>query len=265
MVLAATVGVCAERPGELVISEPALAAVKLAKHHYGQSNYKEAARLFHQAYGIQPLADFLYNAARAEQRAFDLDAAEQHYEQVLKIKAVSPDVIARVRLHLRELRESRSVMAAREKALKDKLGAAMTPPSTEKAPRVAVGPVKAADVAKQADPSWRAPAGWAGIGLGTVALGVGGWMALDAMGQQEQLDGDAIKTGGAKIDSIAYADYRDRKTAIDGRIDMSRLLIGAGVALAGAGTWLLVTRDQPAQSALNVRVIGRGLQAAWHF
>ena len=32
-----------------------MGALELAKHHYKTKNYKEAARLFHQAYKLHPL------------------------------------------------------------------------------------------------------------------------------------------------------------------------------------------------------------------
>ena len=99
-------------------AEAAMGALKLARHHYGKGEYKRASALFHQAFELNPLADFLYNAARAEQRAFELDLAERDFKRLLELPDASAEVQRRSKLHLTEIAESRGAMARREKEVR---------------------------------------------------------------------------------------------------------------------------------------------------
>ncbi len=84
------------------------AAMDLARFHYGNRDYAQAARLFHQAYGLDPVPESLFNAARAEQRAFELDDAERDFRAFLALDAISDESRKRAQVHVTEVQETRA-------------------------------------------------------------------------------------------------------------------------------------------------------------
>jgi len=83
--------------------EAAMQILGAAKFYYTKGDFAEAAKLFHQAYRTHPRPEFLYNAARAEQRAADFENAKKHYTEVMRLKACPAKVAERSRLALKEI------------------------------------------------------------------------------------------------------------------------------------------------------------------
>ena len=242
-------GAAAEGPA----AEAAMGALKLARHHYGKGEYKRAAALFHQAFELNPLADFLYNAARAEQRAFELDLAERDFKRLLQLPDASAEVQRRSKLHLAEIAESRGAMARREKEVRARL-------AKDSAAQADDAKLAAVAVPKRSDGvGWQAPTGWALSGLGAVTLGAAAWLAVSAVSDQDALDKRTAKDAYGLIRGISLADYQARKTGIDGQIDLSRILVGAGAAATVAGVWLLWRSPGKGSARLVPMAGGRGL------
>ncbi|GEM_PF-3156698 len=88
----------------------AMGALKVAKHYYDKGEFKKAAERFHEAYGIHKNPAFMFNAARAEQRAFMLAEAERDFRIVLKTSK-DKEMRRRTQIHLDEIKAYRTRLA----------------------------------------------------------------------------------------------------------------------------------------------------------
>lgn len=235
----------------------AMGALALAKHHYQNKKYKDAAKLFHQAYGLNPLPGFLFNAARAEQRAFQLDLAEAHYKQVLKLKELDEKTRGRAKFHLGEVSEIRKRLAdERQKAAieVERQRKASSARRQREAVEKERANAAAAASAKQSSGSWRAPAGLATFGVGAVLAGVGGYLSYEAANRATDLQGRLDqRDGSGLIVALSHAEYSAEKAEIDSQSGTSVALIGGGAAAVGVGAWLWLTRSKSPSQAAQVQ------------
>jgi len=82
---------------------------------YAEGDFPRSAQLYLEAYSAKPDALFLYGAARAEQLAGELEAAEQHYRKFVETgAAVDPARVETARQKLAEIRGARAEARARE-------------------------------------------------------------------------------------------------------------------------------------------------------
>jgi hypothetical protein len=251
-----------------------MGGLELARLEYEKANYAEAARLFLRGYELCPRPEFLFNAARAEQRSFQLEPAIGHFEALLERKDLTPDMQKRARGHLTETRE----MLAREKALRPGAGPAVQPKAEPKAePKPAAEPKAEPKPAAEpkAEPKASGPAGpgpavtakaraaaaparWPALaalgGGGVLGLGAGVlWYLAGAARSDLQADLGKAGPGGA-ISGVTQVEARERAAEISGRETLAAGL-GAGAAVAvGLGLWLLL--DPPGGSAALVPVPG---------
>ncbi|MCO4760217.1 MAG: hypothetical protein KC502_01855 [Myxococcales bacterium] len=93
-------------------SKAAMAALSLANHHYKGGRFKKAAKLYHEAYGIDARAAFLFNAARAEMRGFAHVDAKRDFERYMALPTATDKGKQRARLHLSEIEAYQKRMAA---------------------------------------------------------------------------------------------------------------------------------------------------------
>ena len=106
-------------------AQAALATLATANFYYKNSQFKKAAARYHEAYSIDPRPEFLFNAARSEQRAVMLVEAEAHFTKCLALDGISPAIADRARLHLAEVRAVKvAIAAARERERAAASGAA---------------------------------------------------------------------------------------------------------------------------------------------
>ncbi len=261
--------------------DAALGAHKLATHMYKAGNFAKAAELYHTAFKIDPKPAFLFNAARAEQRVMMLEVAEKHFKQVLALKGVDARTVSRSRMHLQEIETVRkALMAAQAKA-----GGKKAPPTdtrtAEPAPvsksvdksaaPAAAAPSPAAHKNAEAPATvvtkgggWKAPAGWASVITGGVLAGVGGWLLVSYMNDQEALDARQVATtGGGKVKDISYAEYEEQQTALWTRRGLGFGVLGVGLAAVGAGAWMVLTA--PESGAVTVAPTHRGVLLALRF
>lgn len=124
--LAVAAGAPRRSVAQEAIDPGAMGALQLAKHHYQKGHFDKAARLFLEAFSIQPRAEFLFNAARAYHRGMKLKEAQKRYRECLVLKDVTPTVVKRIRLHLSEVIAIQNALAAARKGGKEE-AAALTP------------------------------------------------------------------------------------------------------------------------------------------
>jgi len=269
----------------------AMGALDMARHFYKKGDYRKAAQLFHQAYGFDPIPDFLFNAARAEQRAFMLDESKRDFDKFLTLPDASEQAQRRARTHLKEIKESqahyaevsrrkaeeaakkvkqaqaaesakKAAAARREAARKAKEEAAR-----KKAAAKAAGASGAAVGVKKAPQAgeWKTPAGWAGLGLGVAAITTGALLWATAASDQADLDEAASKPADdGLIHSVDWKEYEERRLDNSSSRRMGVIALSAGAALASAGAWLLMTAPEH-RKAWRLRAGPRRIALQWHF
>ncbi len=259
----------------------AFGALELAKLHYKEGRYEQAAKLFHQAYQIHPIPGFLFNAARAEQRAFKLDAAQKDYQRVIDLKDVDAETKRRAQLHLKEIIETRKHFGV--KGRKPGEAAATAPTKTPpkkvspeaKAPSKAPPktPVKAVSapnpppgVSKEAPSPWNKPAGWASLGVGLIAAGLGGVMWAGVESDQAALTKETDKRDSSdKIPDLEWNEYTAEQDQLNSDRKLWAVSTFAGVAVASAGAYLLWGMSDGGDVALMPGPTGRSFTLAVAF
>jgi len=239
--------------GDKAYSKAAMQALSVARFHYKRGEFEQAAVLLHNAYKIQPKAEFLFNAARAEHRAMKLVKAKRHFEQCLTLKDASPKVRRRAQMHIKEIESMKAALAkARREA--GEMARPKTPPVVKK-----VGPPPS--------PSWQKPAGWAGVGVGAVLIGAGAVVWAGYAGDQQTLnDKTDVTDADGKVTGIDWARYETEQEDLNGRAALRTGLMVSGVAVAAAGGWLLYSLRESGDSAWQIGPgAGRSLVATLRF
>ena len=104
--LASTPAIVLGSQGQLLQAEPskvAIQAIGLAKHYYAQGRFQKAAELFMEAHKLDSRVEFMFNAARAYQRAIELSKAKDLFNRCIKTKGASAVVIQKASIYLREI------------------------------------------------------------------------------------------------------------------------------------------------------------------
>ncbi len=259
-----------------------MAALALAKHHYAKKEYKVAAQRFHDAYKIHPLPGFLFNAARSEQRAFLLGAAETHYREVLTLDGVDARTRKRTEVHLGEVEETRkrlgeeAARAAEAQRKKDAAASEKERISAAKAASVKNAPAstmanKGATVGGggAAVAAWKTPVAFGATGVGVVVLGVGAYLLKVAADDSAKVEEDLQrKDDSGKIVGISNDEYNAAKQDIEGQQTIAIATMATGALAAGVGAYLLMSRPASigaASRSWHVTPTGRGLLVSWRF
>lgn len=265
----------------------ALTILETANEHYKAKRFAKAEQLYLTAFEVSKNPAYLFNAGRAAQRAFALDRAEKHFQHYLSKELNNPKGVARARLHLQEVDEARSALKRASESAAAGQPAAVVP--TPAAPQVnaskpaAAQPVPvdaareeptpvqapkpaAAGVATESSASWRGPAGWAATGVGAAVAGYGAWVLITALIDRGDMDAELAKKDDAgKITGLQYAVYRDWEEASNDEIVWGHTLLWPGVALLGAGAWLLLGDHKQGQAAFVPAPGGGSLHVALRF
>ncbi len=193
----------------------AVAAYQRGARAYEADQFEQAAADFHAAFALDGKAIYLFNAARAEQRALLLDAAQRDYLRVLELPDVPEPMRQRCAVHLDEIRTTRARTEGKDAA-----------------PTSGV-------LAAPAAPGWRRPVGIATIATGAVSSAVGAVVLGIALGDDNALS-EAVraKDAAGKIRDIDYHTYDQRRRAIERNHTLGHGLLWAGVVVAGVGGWL---------------------------
>ena len=103
--------------GQLLQAEPskvAMQALGLAKHYYSKGNFEKAAELFMEAYQLDARVEFMFNAARAYQRAIKLKKAKSLFNRCVKTKKAPAVVVEKAKIYLREIENMEKIGCARQ-------------------------------------------------------------------------------------------------------------------------------------------------------
>ena len=249
----------------------AMGALELAKHHYKQGNFKKAAKLFIEAYGIHPNPAFLFNAGRAQQRAFALSEAEATYKKYLQVERKDKRGRSRAEMHLSEIAEVRKQLKrAREEGqakapatapataptkTADKTQApapqALSKPAVTATPAAVAKPVAQPPVAAVSRAPMSAGRLMAWVSAVGGALGVVGGAVLLVQGEStaQSLASKVETQGGKSVNlSMSRAAYQSEYDHVQNMRLGGGVAIGVGVVATAVGTYLLLRRPQGAPS-----------------
>ena len=248
-----------------------MGALELAKHHYKQGNFKKAATLFIEAYGIHPNPAFLFNAGRAQQRAFALSEAEATYKKYLQVEQKDKRGRSRAEMHLSEIAEVRKQLKrAREEGqakapatapttapakTADKAQAptpqAPSKPAVTATPAAVAKPVAQPPVAAVSRAPMSAGRLMAWVSAVGGALGVVGGAVLLVQGEStaQSLASKVETQGGKSVNlSMSKAAYQSDYDHVQNMRLGGGVAIGVGVVATAVGTYLLLRRPQGAPS-----------------
>ena len=209
-------------------SATAMQALGLAKHHYSKGNFKKAAELFIEAYELDPRVEFMFNAARAYQRAILLNRAKALFNRCLKTRHAPPVVIKKAKIYLQEIENmEKALHQAKHDGEKEASDAYVTT-KTKVASRN--------KIKKEPKQQWKSSVGRTSLGLGTVGVTAGGWLLLNAY----ELSGAADKD--AEAGKIDFNEYNRQKTKAEKLNMIGWGAVGLGTLWAGVGIWCLATQ-----------------------
>ena len=274
-------GAAAPVSAEAPKNKAAMGALELAKLHYKQENFKKAAKLFLEAYDIDPHPAFLFNAGRAQQRAFLLGPAEATFRKYLREEKDDKLGISRAKMHLTEINAIQAQLKqARSQAADDTKVAptqptATTPPSHDELREAPKTPARsAADPAGKKEqlgdsllstPPLRKPSesssmvAWSST-IGGVLLGAaGGYFLVQAEAETKKVL-DAEVAGG-KIKGISHKEYVEAKDNVSSYRLYGAVGAGLGAVAIGTGLYLLFSDSEPVAVSW-LPVVGGGVGSA---
>jgi tetratricopeptide (TPR) repeat protein len=214
--------------GQLLQAEPskvAMQALGLAKHYYSKGQFEKAAELFMEAYQLDARVEFMFNAARAYQRAIKLRRAKALFNRCVKTKDAPAVVVEKAKIYLREIENmEKALHKAKHDGEKEASGAYV------------IKEPKAPPVKKEPKQEWKNSVGRTTLGLGTVGVTAGGWLLLNAYELSGAADQDA------DAGEIDYNEYDRQKTKAEKLNMLGWGAVGLGVVTTGFGIWCLATQ-----------------------
>jgi len=238
--------------GQLLQAEPskvAMQALGLAKHYYSKGDFEKAAELFMEAYQLDARVEFMFNAARAYQRAIKLKKAKSLFKRCIKTKKAPAVVVEKANIYLREIENMEKALS---KAKHDGEKKA-TDAYVVKEPKPKPKPVK--KVIKQPKQEWKSTIGTSTLALGAISGTAGVYLLLNAYELSGAADQDA------KAGDIDYEEYDRQKSKAEKHNLLGWGATALGAVSAGFGIWCLVTQPE------NVAVVPtpRGVSVAVRF
>jgi tetratricopeptide (TPR) repeat protein len=211
--------------GQLLQAEPskvAMQALGLAKHYYTQGQFEKAAELFMEAYNLDSRIEFMFNAARAYQRAIKLSKAKELFNRCVNTKNANPVVLTKAKIYLREIQNmERALSKAKHEG-------------ERKAVKAIPKPKKKIIIPKS---NWKPTVGKWSLALGSLAGLAGGWLLITSYELSKNADDKA-----ADLD-IGFDEYEDNKNKAERYNIIGWSLSGVAVAGAVFGIWGLTSDD----------------------
>ena len=219
--LASTPAIVLGSQGQLLQAEPskvAIQAIGLAKHYYAQGRFEKAAELFMEAHKLDSRVEFMFNAARAYQRAIKLSKAKDLFNRCVKTKGASPVVIQKASIYLREIQNMERALSKAKNEGKKRVVVVKPKPK----------PKKKVVIKKS---TWKQTSGAISLAGAALAGVAGGWLLITSYELSKNADDKA-----ADLD-IGFDEYQQNKD----KAEMYNILGWSlsGVAIAGAvfGFW----------------------------
>ena len=219
--LATTPAIVLGSQGQLLQAEPskvAMQAIGLAKHYYAQGRFEKAAELFMEAHKLDSRVEFMFNAARAYQRAIKLSKAKELFNRCVETKGASAIVKQKASIYLREIQNMERALSKAKNEGKKKVVVVKPKPKPKK--RVVI---------KKS--TWKQTSGAISLAGAALAGVAGGWLLITSYELSKNADDKA-----ADLD-IGFDEYQQDKD----KAEMYNILGWSlsGVAIAGAvfGFW----------------------------
>jgi len=225
--LATTPAIVLGSQGQLLQAEPskvAMQAIGLAKHYYAQGKFQKAAELFLEAYKLDSRVEFMFNAARAYQRAIKLSKAKDLFNRCVATKGASPVVIQKASIYLREIQNMEKALSKAKHEGEKK--AVKTAPKPK--PKKTIVTPKG---------NWKGTAGSISLAIAALAGVAGGWLLITSYELSKNADDKA-----SDLD-IGFDEYEDSKNKAERYNIIGWSLSGVAVAGAVFGIWGLTSDD----------------------
>lgn len=227
-------------------------AARQAEEAFEAGDYETAAKAAAEAYAADGDPVFLYVRAQAERFGGDCESALVHYREF--IDAVPPGPATEAALD--NIAECEQAMAQTPEppppaeSTQDPGGPGPTPAGTLDAgePVVPADPEPVVDDEPRARPWYRDPWGGTLVGVGAVAIGVGG--ALYGVARAD------ARAAGEANDVGTYGDRIDRAYTLS-RVGPAVLGVGGALVIAGVVRWAMLARRGRSSDAPKV-ALGRG-------
>jgi hypothetical protein len=244
-------------------AEEAAALSIVAKSKADAGDYATAAELYLQSYKLDNKeVGYLYSAARCEQKAGLHERAAQTYRSFLAYAPESHPARAKAEEYIKECdsqvalqrdQDRRRKEEERRKADKlaedkrkeaEKVAAAKAAADKLASDKLAADKLAATLAKRQQEANaWRTPAGWAAVGVGIASLAGGSVLLAGGMGDRSDLQARLDKKDGSGlIVGISRKEALSIQSAADSDVTLGSALVGVGVALAGVGGYLLLSR-----------------------
>ena len=175
--LATTPAIVLGSQGQLLQAEPskvAMQAIGLAKHYYAQGRFEKAAELFMEAHKLDSRVEFMFNAARAYQRAIKLSKAKELFNRCVKTKGASAIVKQKASIYLREIQNMERALSKAKNEGKKKVVVVKPKPKPKK--RVVI---------KKS--TWKQTSGAISLAGAALAGVAGGWLLITSMSYLKML------------------------------------------------------------------------------
>lgn len=245
---------------------------KQAIDYYKNGDPLMAADLYRRAYRIDPSKpEYLFGAARAEQKAGKAQEALVAYQMVMALLPSTDPLAKKSKTAIAEIQAAAAAKPATPAApttptqtvepvrTPEPPAPAQPAPGTETAPSspdpdpappgalrpipVAPQAARVADVTRPApEAAWKQPVGWTLVATGGAAVLTGAVLAVIAASGKSSLEANKLPDGTHYDPTKITADeIRSQQTAINGQVTGAVICGAVGVVAAGVGTWALLT------------------------
>ncbi len=225
--LASTPAVVLGSQGQLLQAEPskvAMQAIGLAKHYYAQGKFQKAAELFMEAHKLDSRVEFMFNAARAYQRAIKLPKAKELFNRCVKTKGASAVVIQKASIYLREIQNMERALSRAKNEGNKKV--------------VVVKPIlKPKKKTKFKKSNWKQTSGVISLTAAALAGVAGGWLLITSYELSKNADDKAADR------DIDFDEYEESKKKAEMYNTIGWSITGVAIAGAVFGFWSLSSDD----------------------
>lgn len=207
---------------------PAARLLERALERYQAEDWTEAAKLFEQAYALEPNPDLLYAWGQSERFGGDCVKALELFDELLKQQLTDKNRAA-VETNIARCKEQ---LAANQ-------AAASPEPSPDPAPAPQPEAVATADTppAESPRPWYKDPIGGALVGTGVVGVGVG----IAFLVSSSSADSSADDSAGD------YQEFADLKAKAERHDKIGSVAVWTGAAFVGAGVAWYVLRTRSSE------------------
>ena len=224
--------------------------VSEAKSAFDDGNFEDAATLLQEAYDLEPVPFFIWNTARAFEKAGNWELAELNYLRYASLE-ITEEEQAQVTDRIARYKAARDIPAAVGKARASAELDTLRASNRQLRETTIAGKDDTSEpAAAGSGPGIWELAGWSGVGVGAVCLGAAATLHFASIGTVEEYN-DAAASG---RDRARYDALHD---TLSTRVATSQVLLIGGFLIAAAGGTVLYFEyfDSPAQADPEARLV----------